>query len=281
MKYLAADLDAAPGAGPDFGTPEFGPYMDGYRTGPHHTPPQSPAHPLPPTQNHPHPPPTETYQRDGVDAGWAKALAGHVDCYDGPRSAMARPKQWTGPFAETKGTARAGSNCLTAPISTRRSNMPRMTPSFCRRQRICVEIRPVMGKSNRLHDNRTLPRRTRARAKAIEALARAENPDGCSVCSCATCATSRWPRTVSRKRSNRRLCTGLATDCLRRPPAGFCRRRGARPLTGFAAQRNFRPQGGGVRPAARARSACRRLRGTCLHTGRAAQTDLHLLPPGA
>ncbi len=41
MKYLAL-IYAAPGAGPDYGTPEFGPYMDGYRKA------------------------TETYQGDGV-----------------------------------------------------------------------------------------------------------------------------------------------------------------------------------------------------------------------
>ncbi|MCO6410017.1 MULTISPECIES: YciI family protein [Hoeflea] len=75
MKYLAL-IYAAPGAGPDYGTPEFGPYMDGYRAA------------------------TETYQRDGVmlagEALQDTSTATTVRIRNGKTDTM------DGPFAETK-----------------------------------------------------------------------------------------------------------------------------------------------------------------------------------
>jgi hypothetical protein len=75
MKYLAL-IYAAPGAGPDYGTPEFGPFMDGYRKA------------------------TETYQRDGVmlagEALQDTSTATTVRVRNGKTETM------DGPFAETK-----------------------------------------------------------------------------------------------------------------------------------------------------------------------------------
>jgi hypothetical protein len=75
MKYLAL-IYAAPGAGPDYGTPEFGPYMDGYRKA------------------------TETYQSDGVmlagEALQDTSTATTVRVRNGKTETM------DGPFAETK-----------------------------------------------------------------------------------------------------------------------------------------------------------------------------------
>jgi hypothetical protein len=75
MKYLAL-IYAAPGADPDYDTPEFEPFMEGYRTA------------------------TETYQRDGVmlagEALEPTSTATTVRVRNGKTETM------DGPFAETK-----------------------------------------------------------------------------------------------------------------------------------------------------------------------------------
>jgi len=75
MKYLAL-IYSAPGASPEYGTPEFGPFMEGYRKA------------------------GETYQRDGVmlagEALQPTSTATTVRVRNGKTETM------DGPFAETK-----------------------------------------------------------------------------------------------------------------------------------------------------------------------------------
>ena len=75
MKYLAL-IYAAPDAGPDYGTPESGPYMDGYRRA------------------------TETYKSDGVMLG-GEALQ-DTSTATTVRVRNGKTETMDGPFAETK-----------------------------------------------------------------------------------------------------------------------------------------------------------------------------------